>query len=120
MIIYSFDTESDAYAGAKRRHINYIKDMFAQGKPIRNGGEFIITSLDGMTDEQISQLKVCALREDHVELATGLTTSFVTVIKAYDHEKWYFPKANGEYMTGVVNYTEMTLPEDWKPPALLS
>ncbi len=115
MKIMSFDSESDANVGIKQAYINYVKDMFAQRKPIRNGTPPIAT-LSGLTPSQISRLKVCGYK-DHVLAPTkGLTTSLVTVIKAYDHEEWYCPLIAEKYQKDVVKFTIIDRPADWVQP----
>ena len=116
MIIYAFNNELLAISEARNRYINYVKDMFSQSKPIRNGGVLIVT-LTGLTPAQIAALKICGYKKNVIELFKGLTIHYIDVIKAYNHDNWYFPKLNGEYMEGVSGYIEMELPHDWLPPS---
>lgn len=116
MIVYAFNNELSAISEARKRYANYIKAMFAQSKPIRNGGVLIL-SLTGLTPAQIAALKLCGYRKNKIEMSKGLTFRYIDVIKAYQHDNWYFPKLKGEYMDGVSGYVEMELPKDWLPPS---
>ena len=112
MIILSFNTESGALAAARQIWINHIIGAVAQGETVRNGGESH-SDLSGFDDDYISRLLICAELDGAVAFNTGLTEKYSNVIKAYDLDKWYIPKPDAQYMTGVVGHTEMTLPYEW-------
>jgi len=119
MEVLAFDTQNAGDLAAKTAWINYVKSEFAKGTPVRtplSEPPALIETLEGLTDDQIAELLICGYRDGVLQMETGLTSSYVKLIKAYEHENWYFHTIPAEYMTGIVDYTEMELPEDWKPP----
>lgn len=114
MIIYAFDSKEEADAGERKRYVNYVKYIFGEGEPVR-GDKGLVSTLEGLSDEQIGQLKVCAYKDGKVDLVEGLSDAYVTVRPAFGSGlgKYYFPTLEGEYMEGVISFTEMERPADW-------
>ena len=119
----SFNSESDALETAKRAWILYVKDMFDKGKPIRNGGD-ILTTLGGLSDDDISKLMVCGYRGEDVQKDEGLTLSYIIIHKAHKTDdgtdKWYCGMIPDEYLVGSSGYKRMVLPDNWKHPMLIN
>ena len=44
------------------------------------------------------------------------TTAWAEVVKVYNQNKWYIPKPESQYMTGVVGHTEMEHDSSWDQP----
>ncbi len=116
--IVSFNTEAEALAGSKQAWIDTVKKAVSDGHMVINGG-IPHSELTGLTDDDIADLKICGTKSGSVEMKEGRTLTFAVVIKAYNIDKWYFPKPNDQFLTNISGYTIQLLPESWLPPSLI-
>jgi hypothetical protein len=117
--IYAFNTEQAALDAALKRYANYVRAMFIDGRPIKNNTG-LVTAIANMSDVAVAKLKICGKIRGMVSFNLGLTESYINVRRAADgSDNWYILMLGGEHMEGVTGYTEMELPEDWKPQSFI-
>ena len=116
MIILAFDTEGAAVIAEEQIWVNIIAFAVDTGCTVIDAAKTIYTDLTGLSENEIAALRICGARECQAVLDCGLTYRFGVVLKAYEHDNWYIPSIDAEFLTGVVDYTQMTLPDSWKPP----
>lgn len=112
----TFNTEQKAIDAERQIWINYVKSQFNINKNIIGTGNVEYDSLDGLTDNEISNLVVYGIIKNEISKNEGVTTSYVLIKKAYQSEKWYFEKPLEELMIGVVDYTEEEYSIEWQEP----
>lgn len=103
----TFATEAAAIAGQKQIWINQIKQRVSQGNNLVGDGSNHYTDLSGLTNDQVSQLKIYSRRngDNDVNPSLPATTGYATPRKAYQIEKWFFLKPSIELMEDVINFT---------------
>jgi len=112
----TYSSEADALAGARMNWINYVKERVPEGEKAKTPSGQIIDSLEGLSDDQIAELKLVGSREGHLVTDNGTTVSYATPIKAYDLELWYYTLPPDKYMVGVENCTVKSYDPAWIPP----
>ena len=112
----TYATEEAAFAGALRNWNNYLKEQVPLGKKAKKPDGTIITSLEGLTDAQINDLKLCGVWEGEFVIDNGTTVAFVEPIKAYMIELWYYAKPADKYMLDVQNCVIRPFDPAWEPP----
>jgi len=116
MLILQFDSKEAGKTVLKAAWVAYIKDMFSQGKPIRNGGEDVLATLDGLSDDEIGRLRVCGHRDEQVEMEEGLSVYYTNLLKAHELDIWYCHGIPDDYLEGVGGYVKKELPPEWLSP----
>ena len=112
----TYATEEAAQIGALQNWLNYVKEQVPLGKEAKKPDGTIIDNLEGLTDEQIKELKLCGTWEGQLITDNGTTIAFVEPIKAYLLELWYYAEPAAQYMVGVENYTVMPFDPAWEFP----
>ena len=113
MNIIVFDSESAALAAVRKIYVEKVRDALADGKSIRNGGDFV-TDLTGWMDDEIVELKICGHQAGEVVFNHGLTEDYAQVQKSPISEQWFFPLCDDKYLEFISDHTIMELPEDWR------
>jgi len=109
-------TEAAIQTAATRAWINLVKEQVPLGKLAKTPQGTFITSLEGLTDQEIAQLKICGKLDGDYVLDNGTTAGFTECLKAYDISLWWFPEPDAKYMVGMVNYEIKPFDPAWIPP----
>ncbi len=103
-----FDTEAETVEANKLCWVKFLKDSVAEDSPAINGQEY--TDLDGLSDTQISVLKLCGAKScGTIQTDKGVTTTFQLYPKAYSLEKWFSAEPPAEYLALLSSYETLTL-----------
>jgi hypothetical protein len=107
-----------AIAGALRNWINYVKEQIdgSGDQKAKKPDGTVISSLAGLTDEQIGELKILGKREGHFVTDNGTTTALVAPIQAYELTLWWYELPAAKYMVGVEHCTVLPFDPAWIPP----
>jgi len=117
MKILVFDTLDKALENAKKCWVSIVKDTVLKGvETVRDDAENTYDNLSGYSDDFTASLKICGKRKGEVEFDKNLTLLYSSINKAHEEDKWYFRKPPDEYITGLIDYVIMDLPESWIPP----
>jgi len=109
-------SEAAIAAAALRAWINFVKEKVPAGNLAKTPEGDFITSLEGLTDQQIGELKLCGKRDGEYVLDNGTTTAYTETTKAYNIELWWFPKPPDKYMIDMVDYMIRPYDPAWQPP----
>ena len=109
-------SETEIQAAALRAWINFVKEQVPAGKMAKTPAGTFITSLAGLSDDQISELKICGKLDGEYVLDNGTTAAYTEYMKAYDIELWWFPEPPAKYMIGMIDYTIKPYDPAWEPP----
>ena len=112
----TYATEAAAEAGALRNWINYVKEQVPLGKEAKRPDGTIITSLEGLTDKEIGELRILGTLEGQFVTYNGTTIAYTEVTKAYLLDLWYYAAPPPQYMVGVIDYIIQPFNPDWEPP----
>lgn len=113
----TYSSEAAAIAGLKVNWINYLKEQVSADKPAKKPDESRITDLAGLTDEEISQLKLLGKRGGKIiDDDYSCTTAYNVSTKAYNIDLWYYSLPPSQYMVGVENCTTQTYQSSWEYP----
>jgi hypothetical protein len=114
----TFTSEATAIAAQKQIWINMVKARALEGSDLVGDGTTHYSDLSGLTDEEISQLKIYSSYNGVVDPTLGATIQYATVRQAYGLSKWFFKKPSAEYMTDVIDYATEDYTTDWEDPDL--
>ena len=112
----TYETEETAIAGALRNWINFVKEQVPAGLPAKKSDGEIITTLDGLSDEQIGELKLVGMIEGTLITDNGTTIAYTAILKANDLELWYYILPPDRYMLGVLDCVIQPFNPDWGAP----
>ena len=114
----TFTSESKAIAAQRQIWINEIKKRASEGENLVGTGEVHYTDLSGLTNEQISQLKIYSKRNGNEDVDPSLigTEGYAEVKKAFELDKWHIPKPSEDLMEGVVDYAIEPYDANWEEP----
>lgn len=112
----TYPTAETAAAGALRNWINYVKEQVPLGREAKKPDGTIITSLVGLTDEEIGQLKILGTLEGQFVTSNGSTIAYVEPEKAYLIDLWYYALPPLKYMIDVQDCTVQPFDPAWEPP----
>lgn len=112
-----FDSEEKTIIAQKRIWINQVKKRAAEGENLVGTGTVHYTDLSGLTDDQISQLKIYSRRNgENIDTSLPATKKYAEVKKIYEVESWYIPMPSEEFMIGVSDYTIESRNSNWDEP----
>jgi len=109
----TFDTEKKANEAAKQAWIDYVKEKHVIDKRLVGTGEVEYDSLDGLSDDEIANLKVYSIKNGEIMKKSGLTTNYSTPRKADKLDKWYFKKPPSKLAKNIKDATEEELNDEW-------
>ena len=115
----TFTNQSDADIAADKIWYNYIMSVANNTeKRVGDGtNHYYLSEIEIMTEAQVCSLVVYGKKQGVFQYNSGLTTSYVKLIIAYnDPNLFLFPKPPVDLMANVVNYTEEPYNPDWLPP----
>jgi len=103
-----FNTEAEAVEANKLCWVKFLKDNVSADAPAVNGQEY--TDLDGLSDAQISVLKLCGAKNcGIIQADKGLTIKYQLYPKAYSLQKWFSAEPPPAFLALLNGYTTLTL-----------
>jgi hypothetical protein len=112
----TFNIEQKAIDAKKQIWINYVKAKFQQNQSLVGTGTEEYSSLDGLNNNELNDLKVYGINpENKVYKNQGITTEYVLIGKAKDMDKWFFRKPDADLLADVVDYSEEVINMSWFP-----
>lgn len=115
-----FNSEQAANTAAEDIYINALAEIANE-----HNNEIIINeqtktkaNFSSLTRQEKLNLKIFSYRKGRKRYDGGFVTAIVSIIKAYNKDKWYCKKPiNVEWLNGVSGYEEINnIPEDWTEP----